>query len=203
MEVQAYILEKVDRFAQKINDPNWKARLWLALAVHLFRLVEKADTPEHASVLYVEAIKLLDVLEQNLERHQLPSGVPFPGTHEVTEEASGEMTRWSQLEVSLAENLRSFHRELKQLGLHYNQNRTGGVIHYFPLRGERPLLAIYGERDPVQIRLAADSSLIPEEYLKFISPVETSGPWVSLVNLDSLEEVHSISMLVAELMEHW
>ncbi len=80
-EFQTILLGHIQTFALQIEDTTWKERLWLALAVHLLGLVDKHDEKVYATVLYVEAIKLLDELVAWLEDELPLRPIPFSESH--------------------------------------------------------------------------------------------------------------------------
>jgi hypothetical protein len=70
---QGLLLERVGAFAAELGDRHYQARLWLAIALYLLRLVEKADQIKTGAVLYAEAVKLLHALVEHLQ-----TGKPLP-----------------------------------------------------------------------------------------------------------------------------
>lgn len=189
VDIQQHIMDRVEAYAQVIGDNEWRARLWLALAVHLLRLVEKQEEPKRASILYVEAIKLLDVLEQSLENQQMPAGVPFPGTHGATEEAKGEQALWPQAAPSLRDNLLKLHRAIINDNNYIQAeiNRNGSIVRYYRIGVQFPILIINTERSPIQIRLAANPEFF-EKFADFVCPYKTKGPLRTLMAEAALED---------------
>ena len=203
LEIQEHIMDRVEAYAQSIGDSEWRARLWLALAIHLLRLVEKQDEPKMASVLYAEAIKLLDVLDRSLEKKEMPSGIPFPGSHGIAEEAKGDQALWPLADPPVRQNLLKLHRAIlgESQSIKADVNRTGSVVRYYRAGVRVPFMSINAERSPVQIRLAAKPEIFKTQ-AGFVTPYKTEGPLGTLLELAALEETDRALAIVRQALAH-
>ena len=203
INIQEYILAQVERYAQSIGDTEWRARLWLALTVHLLRLVEKQADIRLASVLYVEAIKLLDTLEYSLENKQMPPGIPFPGERKVVEGAMDNQELWPQVIPKLRHNLIALHTAMQNEidGLRIDRRRSGSMVRYYLAAREIPILIINGERSPVQVRLSVDPDLFQGDK-QFISRYRTNGPFRTQIELVALENTHNALDILRRAIGH-
>lgn len=199
VSVQQHMMGFVESYATRIQDTFWRERLWLAIAVHLLRLMEKHDDPKLATVLYVEAIKLLDRLDRALESGIHPPGIPFPGTHAITEEGEGEAALWPTLPEESRTYLRSIHREILNSTdtLRFDINRTGTSVHYFVNGVTYPVLAIYGDRSPIQMLMAADPTAL-DDPRQLASPKESRGALRTVVELSGQADLAYVSDLILQ-----
>lgn len=189
IEIQQHIMNRVEQYALSIGDEEWRARLWLALGIHLLRLVEKQEDTKRASVLYVEAIKLFDVLEKSLEQKEMPEGVPFPGIHTRAQKEKGEQPLWPQLSSGVRSKLLQLHLALEReiANLRIDVARTGASVRYFTAGIDFPILIINGERSPIQLLLAAAPSSF-RKHRQFIGEYRKSGALRTIVNEDAIND---------------
>ena len=196
-------MARVEEYALGIGDSEWRARLWLALAVHLLRLVEKQDDPKLASVLYVEAIKLLDVLTKSLESKQMPGGVPFAGTHGIGEEEAGEQNLWPHISAPIRQNLLNLHNVMVDSihDLRVESNSTGFWVRYYLPGIPVPVMTINEEHSLIHVRLAVETSIFQTD-AQWVKPYKTEGPHRTLVDLSALEETEIALGIVRQAIAH-
>jgi thiamine kinase-like enzyme len=148
---QELIMSHVGEYAQKIEDKTWRERLWLALAVWLLDLTTKHWEMQHATVLYVEAIKLLDTLLLWLDNGEELPAIPFPGSHPAE-------TRQRPLDSGVDGDgrLMQLHRAI--LSLHKDMRteraKQGDTLRYFTHEDPSPFAIITSKQEPPLLLLA-------------------------------------------------
>lgn len=154
---QQHLLRHLSDYARQIGDRAWKARLWLALATYLMFLVGQQKEKEYATVVYVEAVKLLDDLVAHLDRDIPLSPIPFPGQH-PTGVAPGEADDGSTSPAWYRENglLAEIHEETLALDptIKYELSSSGRVAQYYAPHSPQPFAVIDGKKQPPTILLA-------------------------------------------------
>ena len=74
---QQHLLSRLEKHAQTIDDACWRQRLWLALASSLIYLASKQTDKLYATVLFTQAINLLDELLLHFDQGVAASGNPL------------------------------------------------------------------------------------------------------------------------------
>jgi hypothetical protein len=154
---QHYILRQLETYAQAIDDDWWKERLWLALANSLIYLVAKQTEKEYATVLYVEAVKLLEALVCRLKDGAALDDIPFTG--KLPETAARKFNlptlavpAWYQEGAVLA----YVHKGIMALdsNIRYELTSSGRVTQYFAANKPNPFAVIDGKKQTPSILLA-------------------------------------------------
>lgn len=156
---QHYMLANLQAHAEAVDDKHWKERLWLALATNLMSLVVKQSHKKYATVVYVEAIKLLDELVTSLDENKPLGEIPFPGQHPaaVTEKrlSTGQITlpAWHRQNFLLTK----IHREVMGIdpAIKYKLASGGQVARYFAGASSQPFTVIDFKKQPPTILLAS------------------------------------------------
>lgn len=200
---QQRLLQHLARYAQAINDETWKERLWLALATHLMYLATKQTEKGQATVLYVEAVKLLDELVARLDKGSSLGEIPFPGQHPAGVTRSSDRQEltvpvWYQKESSLA----ALHDGVMRLdpAIKCDLTAAGRVAKYFTTDAQRPFAVIDGKRRPPSVLLACsphtlnDPSGIAQER-------ETDSPFQSIVRVSEQEKAATVLGLIQQAFE--
>lgn len=78
-DFQHHVMELLEQYATQRNDDTWRQRLWLGAALHVLSLIRLQKEQRFAAVLYLEALKLLQALGENLEKGIPLPAIPFPG----------------------------------------------------------------------------------------------------------------------------
>ncbi len=162
---QRYLLQRLETYARAIHDECWKERLWLASAASLMFLVSKQIEKEFATVVYVEAVKLLDELVTCLENESPLGDIVFPGEHPVgvtKEPEIGDMALplWYQSDSTLA----SVHDGIMRLGaaMRYELASSGRIAQYFAGDLQFPLAVIDTKKQPPCLFLACPSQVLDD-----------------------------------------
>lgn len=153
---QQQIMQGVTEFAEKREDTHWKPRLWLALATSLLSLVHKQTQKEYATVIYVEAIRLLDELVAHFEGRRLDD-IPFRGEHPVGVDKT--LRAADRVEPSWYQDntlLTVVHDMLLRVAPDVKCKLTGlgENVQYFGVQSRRPFAVLDGGRQPALLRLA-------------------------------------------------
>jgi hypothetical protein len=150
---QQAVLRRLESYAQSIDDSFFKERLWLALAQSLMGLVAKQTEKEYASVLYVEAVKLLDDLVVSLNKHSGLPDIPFPGIHPTgVKRGSLDLPNWYHEDSALAhihDNLMSLDPTIRFLPV-----ASGRIAQYFVPNGPHPFAVIDTKEQSPSVLLA-------------------------------------------------
>lgn len=77
--IQRLLIERLEYFSAEIDDEFWKERLWMAISLHLVRLIPKQRDQSIAGVLYAETVKLLNQLVNHLQQKRPLPELPFLG----------------------------------------------------------------------------------------------------------------------------
>lgn len=137
--LQQRLLERTGAFAAAHGDEHFRERLWLGISLHLLRLVDKQkENLRLAAALYVEAVKLLDVLVDYLQgkRAFLPD-IPIDSVDLLFERRP-------------ASDLQPYHEEILRFSppagcqIRYALRAKGKVIRYFCNEDARPFLILDG-----------------------------------------------------------
>ncbi len=155
---QQYMLEHIQIHARTIDDQFWKERLWLAMATNLMSLVVQQTNKKYATVVYVEAIKLLDELITSLDEQVSLDNIPFPGQHPtgVVEKrvSTGQMTvpAWHRRDSILTK----IHKDVMELdsAIKFKLASGGKVARYFVGQSSQPFAVIDFKKYPPSILLA-------------------------------------------------
>jgi hypothetical protein len=154
---QECMLRHVESFALRIGDRSWKERLWLAMAVSLMFLVPKHEEKEQATVLYVEAVKLLDDLVAHLGGQSPLPELPFPGTHGPVRGAEDEpQDRRPPYWEHKGSRLAALHQGILALdpGIACEPDGSGLVGRYFSRGSARPFAVVDARKRPPILLLA-------------------------------------------------
>jgi hypothetical protein len=154
---QQHLLNHLEAYARSIGDQTWRERLWLALATYLIFLVTKQTEKGYATVVYVEAVKLLDELVAHLDNEASLNRIPFPGEHPAgVAPEGGEDTRsrpaWYRTEPVLA----GLHDGVMALDPTIKCELTSSerVAQYFAADPQRPFAVLNGKKQPAMVLLA-------------------------------------------------
>lgn len=152
MLFQQALLDQVAEFAQRCGDSHYRERLWFATALHLLRLVEKQVDLRMGAALYVEAIRLLDMLVGHWNDHRPLPQVPI----------SPHATRSKMV----AEHLQILHAVIAGVNIRDSRNVTydlranGAVIRYFVSDVEPPFAIMDGKSSSTRLLLACPPEVL-------------------------------------------
>ncbi len=171
---QQAIMEQVASFAQTCNDHHYRERLWLGIALHLLRLVEKQADLRMAVSLYAEAIKLLDALVDHLnDRRSLPQ-LPIE--------------QYVVPKKAVAEHLQIVHAIVANMSMpdggkiRYELRANGAVVRYFTGNTETPFAIIDGKAATTRFMLACPSEMLMDAGIH-VQPI-SEGLFQSVAVLD-------------------
>lgn len=171
---QQAILERVASFAQTCNDHYYRERLWLGIALHLLRLVEKQADLRMAVSLYAEAIKLLDALVDHLnDRRALPQ-IPIE--------------QYVVRKKAVVEHLQIIHAIVANMStsedrkIRYDMRANGAVVRYFAGNTETPFAIIDGKAAIIRFMLACPSEILANAGIH-VQPI-SEGLFQSVAVLD-------------------
>ncbi len=143
---QRLVLETLADFAKRYHDRYYRERLWLGIALHLLRLVDKQNEIRSAAALYVEAIKLLDALVHSMNGQQLLP--PMPVGSSIVPNAG------------MARHLEAIHAHIIRCQapgnrkILYDLRASGRVIRYFVTGAHAPFAILDGKTSTVRLQLA-------------------------------------------------
>lgn len=143
---QQTLLEAVANFADRCQDRYYRERLWLGIALHLLRLVDKQSEIRLAAALYVEAIKLLDVLTDSMNGQRLLPKLPVEATiaHSIAISAHLDGIHSQILRCQASGNRK----------LRYDLRAAGKVIRYFVANTATPFAILDGHTATIRLLLA-------------------------------------------------
>ncbi len=201
---QQCMLQHMELHAQAINDQFWKERLWLALAASLMFLVAKQTEKEYATVLYVEAVKLLDELVSHLDKG-LPLGdIPFPGKHPAgvcrERDTSGLVPAWFHDNSVLAD----VHTGIIAFDPHlwYELGSSGRVAQYFAANSRRPFALIDGKKQPPCVLLACPLDAL-DDPLGLAQERETNSAFRTALLVSEDQNSSEVLRLVRQALQAW
>lgn len=162
---QQRILRNVSTYAGAIGDESWKERLWLALAKSLVYLVGRQTEKEYATVLYVEAVKLIDSLVAYLDKDIPVETLPFPGRHPAGVKtkagpAAVGLPAWYETGSVLAyvhNGIIAFDPSVK-----FEVTSSGRVTQYYTSSGQHPFAIIDGKKQPPSVLLACSPQMLKD-----------------------------------------
>jgi|GEM_PF-2146815 len=198
-DFQTILLGHIQTFALQIEDTTWKERLWLALAVHLLGLVDKHDEKAYATVLYVEAIKLLDELVACLEDEIPLRPIPFSDSHSGQQMALNLAgAPFAHLAYPLLSEL---HQYLVTLGADVRSNARSGnpVIRYFRNEARTPFAILDGTRQPAQLFLAGNPDTLLDVN-SLAKQTDANGALCIVVHLEPSVRVQDVIALVQQVI---
>ena len=192
-QFQRNMLELIGRYAASIGDHTWKARLWLALAVHLLALAPKHPNGEQATVLYVEAVKLLQALTEYFE-NDIPLGeIPFPERH-PRQQPLPPFTGHKGLR-NLHEQILALSPHITEQRLHQNQQ----IVKYHIPAVDWPFTILDAEKAPPRIYLACEPSQLAHIDQTF-EAVNSMGQLKSAVTYDNQRSQSHLLQLIQEVI---
>ncbi len=173
---QQLLLDRVEKFATEIGDQHYKSRLWLAIALYLLRLVEKANHFKLGAVLYAEAVKLLHVLVEHLQVGKPLPAIPFDrigqtGVPSIDGQSpllpiDAEMDRLQQLVMECAEAC--------GLDMRAGLRVDGKTIRYFLGQQSEPEAMLDGKRRPPGILLRCPPDAL-EDKSGYVQAIRATG----------------------------
>lgn len=149
---QQLMMSHLGEYAQQIDDKTWRERLWLALAVWLLDLTTKRWEMPHTTVLYVEAVKLLDTLLRWLDNGEELPDIPFPGSHPLDKvERAGQDD-----EIEGDGPMAQLHRAILAAhnGIRSERAKQGESVRYFAHEDPSPFALVTFKQDPPLLLLA-------------------------------------------------
>jgi hypothetical protein len=148
---QQHMLGRLDKHAQTIDDRCWRERLWLALASSLIYLVAKQTDKLYATVLFTQAIHLLDELVLHLDDGGALPDMPFPEQRRErpwapSEAGLGTLPAWHDQNALL----RAIHQDVMALApqISYELSAKGYVVRYFNGASPYPFAVVDGKKQP-------------------------------------------------------
>lgn len=200
---QRQMLHHLEEFAETIRDESWKERLWLALAAYLLFLVVKQKDKDYATVVYVEAVKLLDDLVECLDNNVPLGEIPFPGVHPdgvVTKR--GENGLKSPTWYSSSRLLAQIHDNLLNLNptVKYELNSSGQVVQYFSAKSPHPFVVIDGKKQPPSVLLACTPEDL-DDPAGLAQVRETGSPLKATVYISEENEAATILFLIQQVFK--
>lgn len=194
-DFQYLILEELEAFAEQINDPCWRERLWLATAIKLISLVDKQTDLRRATVFYVEAIKLLDALVSHLEKDTPLPDLLFDGQHPQPDIPTE--TAVASVLPLVAKQVHGRIQEIaKSAGLTLNIEAVAGgkIMRYYAPTGAHPVLVMDTKHEPTKLLLACDPSDVVE-ILPSAQGRESNSPLRTLIRLSQDTVTETITLL--------
>lgn len=143
---QRTLLAEVAKFAERCQDAYYRERLWLGIALHLLRLVDKQNDIRPAAALYVEAIKLLDVLVDSMNGEQRLPTIPVEPVF--------------VRRTAIAEHLAPIHAIIMRCQapdsskITFDLRAAGKVIRYLVGEKETPFAILDGKNSTARLMLA-------------------------------------------------
>lgn len=143
---QHTLLEEVAKFAERRQDRYYRERLWLGIALHLLRLVDKQNDIRLAAALYVEAIKLLDALVDAMNGEQRLPMIPVAPT--------------SVPGAAIAQHLAPIHDMIIRCQapggskIPFELRAAGKVVRYLASEKETPFAILDGKNATLRLMLA-------------------------------------------------
>ncbi len=154
---QRHMLKNLEVHAETINDDTWKERLWLAMATTLIYLVSKQAGKKYATVIYVEAIKLLDDLVSYLDKGVSLGNIPFPEKHPIgvkpgSSRDGATVPSWHKKDSIFA----GVHKKIMSLDpvIKCELDLSGRVAQYFAANPQQPFAVVNSKKQPVAVLLA-------------------------------------------------
>lgn len=197
---QQHLLRHLERYAQKINDETWQERLWLALAAYLLFLVTKQTEKGYATVVYVEAVKLLDELISFLDKGVPLGSIPFPGEHptgvEPKLDSSGlTLPAWHRADSMLAD----VHNRVMSLDptIKFELTSSGNVVQYFATNPKQPFAVINGKKQPPFVLLACPPRALDDPQ-KTAQARETSSAFQTVLEISEGQDTTTILELIRQ-----
>jgi hypothetical protein len=179
---QQLLVEQVSRFADEIKDRHFKPRLWLAIAMYLLRLVEKAEHAKTGAVLYVEAVKLLHALVEHLQTGKPLPTIPIMRDAQITQAMRGV----PQPVTSLDADMEPLHQlllacaEERGLPLRPALRVDGRSVRYFLEQETEPYAMLDGKRRPPGILLRCRAEVL-EDVNGYVEPIRSTGVFSSVM----------------------
>ncbi len=194
-EFQHTIIELLQDYAERIGDTSWKDRLWLALASHLLSLVSNHDSVEHASVIYVEAMKMLDDLCAHLQQKIPLPDIPFPGTHVDPESRE----RREPFQGRGQEKLLILHRKIVAMsdGIDYEARANGSFARYFRPDVKWPVVLVDTTKKQWQVLLAANCAELSDPN-GLAEPTDGGGALGTVITLDKEFDPAAVAELIKQ-----
>lgn len=181
---QQLLIEHVAKFADELGDRHFRARLWLAIALYLLRLVEKAGHYKTAAVLYTEAVKLLHILIEHMQTGNPLPAVPIGRDSNTTDGRAGAPRPLSQLDGEME----PFHQLVlecaEELGLTLlpDLRLEGRSVRYFRRDDSEPYLMLDAKRRPARILLRCPSEILADDS-GYVEPIRTTGVFRSVLRV--------------------
>jgi hypothetical protein len=200
---QQNMLQNLELYAQAINDKFWKKRLWLALATNLMFLVSKQTEKGYGTVVYVEAVKLLDELVSCLDKGVPLADIPFPDKHptgvdrEVGRDAL-TLPSWYQ-ESSILTDVHDGMIDLDP-AVKYELTSSGRVAQYFATNSQRLFAVIDGKKQPPSVLLACLPQAL-DDPLGMAQERKTGSALQTILPISENNEVSAVVELVQQVFE--
>lgn len=194
---QEWLLAELALFAQVHADQSWKERLWLGIALHLMSLINKAHGIHYATVLYVEAIRLLDELVQSLDSDLPLPERPFRGEHPSGGLPELVDPQQQQLVLPLHEAILALQTEIQQK-ISVDIKPSGKVIRYFIEKVDLPFAVLDGKKNPPKILLRNSVGTLndPRDLVQ-----ATGGElFQRAITIDNPADIQYVADIVAQLM---
>jgi hypothetical protein len=200
---QQQLLQHLELYAHRINDETWQERLWLALATYLLFLVTKQTEKGYATIVYVEAVKLLDELVAHLDNESVLNEIPFPGKHPAGVEAdldhgAPRMPAWHRTDPVLA----GLHDGVMALDPTIKCELTSSdrVAQYFAANPQRPFAVVDGKKRPASLLLACTLPALADPH-GLAQARQTSSAFQIIVQISAENDTSPTLKLIQQAFE--
>ncbi len=197
---QHSLLRHMDAYARTIQDESARERLWLAMATALMSLIPKQTEKEYATLLYVEAIKLLDDLIHCIDKDVSLPDIPFPGKQPAgvkpaPSRESSALPAWYQENSVLAQ----VHDELLSLDPLINCQlvSSGRIAQYFVDDFQKPFAVVDGKKTSPSVLLAGSTQVINDP-AGMVQERKTESALRLVVQISEQTEVASVLALIRQ-----
>ncbi len=172
-QFQHLLCARLDAFAREIGDEGYRARLWLAIAIYLLRMVEKAGEIRTGAVLYVEAVRLLHVLVEHLDTGKpLPAipitraAAPAPAAVQTQLPPGSELEQFHDLILTCAQEC--------AVPLRASLRMDGKSVRYFIEGESEPCAMLDGRRQPPSVLLRYPAEQLADQH-GYIQTIRETG----------------------------
>ncbi len=188
--LQQHLLGRLQDYARRTDDERWQERLWLALASYLIFLVTKQPDKGLATVVYVEAVKLLDDLVSHLDNETELAEIPFPGKHPPgVEHEFGQddlsLPAWYRVNPVLT----NVHDEIIAFDptVKCELSSSDRVVQYFATNPQRPFAVINGKKPPPSVLLACSPTAL-DDPSNLTQARSTNSAFQTLLQINSAKD---------------
>lgn len=195
---QEWLLAEIAAFADAIEDVNWKQRFWLGTAMHLMSLINKQHDVQHAAVLYVEAVRLLDELVQSLDSQTALPAIPFRAEHPIDDFPSAADETVQTLLMPLHESILALESTLRH-PISVDIKPSGKMMRYFLDKETRPVIVIDGKKNPPKVLLGGDQQGI-DDPRGLLQETAGGGFFQRYINVDKPADIQYVADIVAQLL---